>query len=144
MERRSQLAFLLLVLAQAAHSVEEYVARLYDVFAPARFVSSLVSNDLAVGFLVVNATLVAFGLWCWAVPVRSGWRTGRGLAWFWALLELGNATGHLLLAFSRGGYFPGALTAPILLVLAAWLAVLLGRPVDRSPPARPAAGGALR
>lgn len=147
MARRSQLAFLLLVLAQAAHSVEEYVARLYEVFAPARFVSSLVSNDLAVGFLIANASLVAFGFWCWAVAVRSGGRLGRGLAWFWSLLELGNGTGHLVLAFSRGGYFPGALTAPLLLGLAAWLAVLLlGDPTDRSTPGRPAAaaGGALR
>jgi hypothetical protein len=126
-ERRSQLAFLLLVLAQAAHSVEEYVARLYEVFAPARFVSSLVSSDLSVGFLVVNAALVAFGAWCWAVPVRCNWRSARGLAWFWALLELGNGVGHSALALSRAAYFPGAATAPLLLLLAAWLAARLAR-----------------
>ena len=40
----------MLILAQAAHSTEEYVFRLFDVFAPARFVSSLVSDNLAVGF----------------------------------------------------------------------------------------------
>ena len=44
MEHRGQLVFLLLILAQAAHSIEEYVSKLYEVFAPARFVSSLVSN----------------------------------------------------------------------------------------------------
>lgn len=127
MERRSQFVFLFLILAQAAHSIEEYATRLYEVFAPARFVSSLVSNDLSLGFLVVNAALVAFGLWCWAVPVRSGWRAARGLAWFWMLLELGNGIGHSVLALSRGGYFPGVATAPLLLLLAAWLAVLLTR-----------------
>lgn len=125
MERRSQFAFLLLVVAQAAHSVEEYVMRLYEVFAPARFVSSLISTDLSVGFLVANTALVTFGLWCWAVPVRSGWRSARGLAWFWALLELGNGIAHSTLALARGGYFPGAITAPLLLVLAGWLAALL-------------------
>ena len=125
--RRIRLAFLLLVLAQAAHSVEEYAGRLYEVFPPARFVSGLVSDDLSVGFAVVNAALVAFGLWCWAVPIRSGWRAARGLAWFWALLELGNGVGHLALALGSGGYFPGAATAPILLVLAAWLVVHLAR-----------------
>ena len=135
MERRSQLAFLLLVLAQAAHSIEEYVARLYEVFAPARFVSSLISADLAMGFLVANTALVGFAFWCWAVPVRSGWRAARGLAWFWASLELGNGIGHLVLALSRGGYFPGAATAPLLLVLAAWLAVLLARHAGRPSPA---------
>jgi hypothetical protein len=125
--RRSQFAFLLLVVAQAAHSVEEYVTRLYEVFPAARFVSSLVSTDLSAGFLVVNTVLVAFGVWCWMVPVRFGWRSARGLAWFWALLELGNGLGHAALAFSRAGYFPGAFTAPLLLGLAAWLMALLVR-----------------
>jgi hypothetical protein len=131
-ERRSQLAFLLLVLAQAAHSIEEYVTRLYEVFAPARFLSSLVSSDLSAGFLFVNTGWVAFGVWCWAVPVRSGWRSARGLAWFWAVLEFGNGLGHLALAFSRAGYFPGAFTAPLLLVVAAWLAALLVPNAGRS------------
>jgi hypothetical protein len=123
-EHRSQLVFLFLILAQGAHSIEEYATKLYEVFAPARFVSSLVSSDLALGFLVVNAALVTFGLWCWAVPVRSGWHAARGLVWLWTILELGNGICHSVLALSRGGYFPGLLTAPLLLLLAAWLAVL--------------------
>jgi hypothetical protein len=134
-ERRSQIAFLLLVLAQAAHSIEEYVTRLYEVFAPARLVSSLISSDLSVGFLVFNTALVAFGFWCWAVPVRAGWRAAGGLVWFWAFLELGNGIGHLVLALSSGGYFPGALTAPFLLAFAVWLAVLLARQARRPTPA---------
>jgi uncharacterized protein with HXXEE motif len=122
-EHRTQLVFLLLILAQGAHSVEEYGNRLYEVFAPARFVSGLVSEDLALGFLVVNFALVTFGLWCWAVPVRSGWHAARGLVWFWTILELGNGIGHSALALSRGGYFPGVITSPLLLLFAAWLAV---------------------
>jgi len=126
-ERRIQLVFLFLILAQAAHSIEEYVTRLYEVFAPARFVSGLISSDLAVGFVVANTALVAFGLWCWAVPVRFGWRAARGFIWFWTILELGNGLGHSFFALSRGGYFPGVATAPLLLLFAAWLVVLLIR-----------------
>ncbi len=125
MDSRSQLAFLLLMLAQAAHSIEEYTTELYEVFALARFVSGLVSDDLATGFVVLNASLVAFGLWCYAVPVRSDWPSARGWAWAWVLLELGNGISHSAFALYRGGYFPGAATAPVLLALAAWLAVLL-------------------
>lgn len=136
MQPRAQFAFLLLVLVQAAHSAEEYATGLYEVFAPARLASSLVSDDLATGFVVLNASLVAFGLWCYAVPVRSGRAGGRGWAWAWVLLELGNGIGHPLLALSRGGYFPGVVTAPLLLLVAVWLAVLL----VRSPvPSKPAA-----
>jgi hypothetical protein len=123
-EHRSKIVFLFLILAQGAHSVEEYITKLYAVFAPARFVSGLVSHDLALGFLVLNAALVTFGLWCWAFPVRLGWGAARGLVWFWIILELGNGIGHSGLALSKGGYFPGVATAPLLLLLAGWTAVL--------------------
>ena len=124
MEHRGKIVFLFLILAQGAHSIEEYVTKLYEVFAPARFVSSLVSNDLALGFLILNTALVTFGLWCWAVPVRSGWQAAGGLVWFWTILELGNSIAHSALALSRGGYFPGVVTAPLLLLFAGWTAVL--------------------
>jgi hypothetical protein len=132
LSRRTQLAFLLLVLAQSAHSVEEYFTGLYDVFAPARLISGLVCDERALGFLVVNAALVAFGAWCWAVPVRSGWSSARVLAWGWVLVELGNGIGHSALAVASGGYFPGALTAPLLFAIAVWLALLLRRRSGRS------------
>ena len=131
MERRYRLAFLFLILAQAAHSIEEYATQLYVVFPPARFVSSLVSNDLSLGFAVVNTALVTFGFWCWAAPVYSGWRSARGIVLFWTLLELGNGIGHLGLALSRGGYFPGLATAPLLLFGAGWLAILQVRDARR-------------
>ena len=109
---------------------------MYEVFAPARCVSSLVSHDLALGFLIVNVALVTFGLWCWALPVRSGWHAARGLVWFWAILELGNGIIHSALALSRGGYFPGVVTAPLLLLFAGWLTVLQARQAGR-PSIRP-------
>jgi len=125
--RKDQLVFLCLILAQAAHSIEEYFTGLYNVFAPARFVSSLVSSDLSFGFLIVNTCLIVFGLWCWVVPVQSGWAAEKGIVWFWVVLELLNGFGHIILAFSRRSYFPGVATAPLLLVFAAWTAVTQGR-----------------
>lgn len=79
-ERRLSRPFLLLVAAQALHSVEEYVFRLYDVLAPARYVSGLLGFDRAAGFAIVNAALLLFGLWCWQAQVRPGRGAGRGLA----------------------------------------------------------------
>ncbi len=127
MSRRLPIAFLLVVLAQTSHSVEEYVARLYAVFPPARFVSSLFSDDLAMGFVIANTLIIAFGFWCWAVPVARQWPVARGLAWGWAAVELANGTGHSVLALGRLGYFPGVVTAPLLLASGAWLAVTLAR-----------------
>jgi hypothetical protein len=42
-------AFLALIVAQAAHSIEEHSFRLFDEFAPARLVSGLVSTIWASG-----------------------------------------------------------------------------------------------
>jgi Protein of unknown function with HXXEE motif len=127
MHRRVQLVFLCLILSQAAHSVEEYFTKLYLVFFITRYVSGLVNSDLARGFMILNIGIVAAGLTCWAVPVRFGWPTARGLMWFWAVLELCNGAVHIGLALLSRGYFPGLATTPLLLFFAAWLAVLLAR-----------------
>ena len=121
MNPRSRAAFLALIVAQAAHSIEEYVFRLFDVLAPARFISGLLSRDLARGFAIANIALVLFGGWCYVARVHRGLPSARGLAWFWALLELGNGLGHSAFALRRGGYFPGVATAPLLLGISAYL-----------------------
>ena len=125
MDYPSQIAFLVLVVAQAAHSLEEYTFALYDVFPPARLASSLVSADLATGFAVLNSAFVIFGIWCYAIPVRAGWSSARTLAWVWIVISLLNGVGHPVMALRAGGYFPGVGTAPVLFVVATVLAVLL-------------------
>lgn len=119
---RIQLTFLALVATQAVHSCEEYFGRLYDVFAPARFVSGLISNDLQRGFAIGNLALVAFGLWCFLWPIRRDWRAAVPLAWFWVGIETINGIGHPLWCVLAGGYVPGVATAPFLLALALYLA----------------------
>lgn len=122
---RSEFAFLALILAQAAHSIEEYVFRLYHVFSPARYISSLVSEDLAVGFLIVNAALVLFGLWCYMARVRVRHSSAVVWMWLWLVIEFGNGLGHIVIALMRGAYFPGVASAPFLLAISAYLAVRL-------------------
>jgi uncharacterized membrane protein YhaH (DUF805 family) len=127
MKRRSQNLFLGLILAQAAHSIEEYCFRLYDVLAPARFISSMVSSNLALGFAIVNIVLVLFGVWCYLARVRRRHPAGRSWAWLWTVLVAANGAGHLILAASRGWYFPGAATAPLLLGFSVSLGVTLAQ-----------------
>ena len=122
---RFQAVFGVLVLAQAAHSVEEYVGRLWESFPPARFVSGLISPDLEFGFLVVNVSLVTFGIWCFAWPVGRGWSSAVPLAWAWVTVEVINGIGHSLWSLRQGGYTPGVATAPVLLVLALYVALQL-------------------
>jgi len=125
MSERSKLLFLLLVIVQAAHSVEEYLGRLYEVFAPARYLAGLVSDDLAAGFIVINLAIFLLGAGCYLLPVRSGLRAGRVVAWSWSWVEVANGIGHVLIAASMRGYFPGALTGAALMVSAPILAASL-------------------
>jgi hypothetical protein len=122
MRRLSRAAFLTLILVQAAHSVEEYSTRLFDRLAPARFVSELFGFDRKLGFVIFNASLVMFGLWCYFGPVSRGTRAALALAWFWAVLEVLNGFAHLSWAISAEGYRPGLVTAPFLVIAALFLA----------------------
>jgi hypothetical protein len=121
MNRPSRAVFLALILTQVAHSIEEYFNQLYDVLAPARFVSGLFSSDLRVGFVIFNALLVAFGLGCFFGPVLRGARSAMGLAWLWVVLEFLNGCAHITWAASAGAYRPGLATAPFLLTIALFL-----------------------
>ena len=130
-----QLAFGAIVLVQAAHSIEEYVGRLWESFPPASFLTALISQDLERGFLVINMSLVTFGLWCLLWPVRREWPLAVTVAWVWVVIETINGFGHLLWSLREGTYTPGVATAPVLLVLALYL----GRQL-RHAPSRSAAG----
>jgi hypothetical protein len=131
---RFQLSFLALVVIQAAHSVEEYVGRLYEVFPPARAVSGLISADLERGFVIFNVALVTFGLCCFIWPVRRQWPAAIPLAWLWVVIELINGIGHPFWTLAEWKYTPGVITSPFLLMLALYLALqLLRGPLPASP-----------
>jgi hypothetical protein len=79
--RRIEPVFVALVATQAAHSLEEWRYRLYDVFPPARLLSGLVAEDRERGFVAINLALVAFGVWCAAVPVHRRWPSAATFVW---------------------------------------------------------------
>jgi Protein of unknown function with HXXEE motif len=119
---RFQVTFAALVAAQAAHSVEEYIGHLYEVFPPARFVSGLISQNLRLGFIIFNLSLIAFGVWCCLWPVRRGTPPLAVVTWFWIVIELINGVGHPIWSIGLMRYTPGVATAPVLLILAIALA----------------------
>jgi hypothetical protein len=125
---RIQSAFLALILAQTAHSIEEYVGRLWESFPPAAFLTGLVSANREVGFVVLNVALVAFGFWCYLVPVRRDWESARAFMWFWAILETINGIGHIGWSIAQASYTPGVLTAPFLLAFALLVAAQMRQP----------------
>jgi hypothetical protein len=127
---RHKVAFGALVLTQAAHSVEEYVGRLWETFPPARLLTGLVSPDREQAFLWINVALVAFGIWCFIWPIRRDWPAAIVLAWTWATIEAINGVVHPLWSLRLGAYTPGVATAPLLLVVALYLGQQL-RTIER-------------
>jgi hypothetical protein len=122
-----QYTFLLTAIFQALHSLEEYVFELWEQLAPARFLSGLVSNDLPLGFAIINLSIIAVAFWCYFVPVRNDSSSARSVVWFWAILETVNGVGHVGLGLFSGGYFPGLYTAPFLFLAGAFLIMQLMR-----------------
>jgi hypothetical protein len=123
--------FLGLAISQAAHSIEEFYFRLFDVFAPARFLSGLISENLALGFAVGNALVVTFAFWTYFCRVRPAVSSATAWIWAWSFVELGNGIGHIFFAVDTGAYFPGVYTAPFLLVFSLALLYRVVRTVDR-------------
>src|SRR6266849_4253013 len=103
---RLETNFIALVAVQAAHSVEEYLGRLWLVFPPAAFVSGLVSEDRRRGFILINVALLVFGLWCFFWPVRRSWPQARALIVFWIVIEVINGSGHPLWTLQKQAYTP--------------------------------------
>ena len=119
---RLDASFITLVAIQAAHSIEECLGRLFEVFPPARFVSGLLSQDLQRGFIIGNVALVSFGLWCFVWPIRRRWRSAVTIGWLWVTIELVNGVVHPLWSLHEQSYTPGVATAPMLFVAALYLA----------------------
>ena len=124
---RTKFTFGILIVVQAAHSVEEFVGHLWESFPPAAFLTGLVSSNGEAGFLVINAAMIVFGIWGFQWPVRRGWPSAAPLIWSWVVIEVINGLGHPVWTFLQGRYTPGVATAPILLVLSIYLAVQLRR-----------------
>jgi hypothetical protein len=125
MQNRIRIVFLLLILFQGLHSIEEYYGTLWDVLSPARMLSGAVSSDLRAGFIIINAGLFIFGILCWFISTRRKSISFQGFIWIWVIIEIINGIGHTLLALRQNDYFPGLYTAPVLLGLALYLARLL-------------------
>jgi len=122
--------FLLLVFTQASHSIEEYIGHLWEVLPPARFLCSLVSDNLEKGFLVINIGFFIFGFLAWLFLVRTGHVLARYVIWFWIIIELINGMLHVVWAILETSYRPGLITAPFLFAIAWYLKGLMIKSSD--------------
>lgn len=113
--------FLILVFIQAAHSIEEYIGRLWENLPPATYVTGLISKNHETGFLIINIGMFALGLLLWAFVVHPNKPAAGFVLWIWIVIEVINGIGHPVWAIMQGGYEPGVVTAPFLLIVALML-----------------------
>ena len=114
--------FWLLGLGQAAHSIEEMRARLYDFFWTAtgrmhEIVPAVTQVRMsAQTFALLNMSFIAVLLG--SVPfVRARKPAALALAGVAGVIEVVNGLGHTAGAVWFGGYVPGVVTAPFLFVI---------------------------
>jgi len=122
--------YALAVVVQCAHLVEEYLTGFYREF-PAVFGASPWSEKR---FLIFNFVWLTIFL-----SAGMGLARGRRVAYLVALFlaiggGIGNGLGHLALSAREGGYFPGAYTGVLALLVGSILAYRLTRPADPSRP----------
>lgn len=124
--------YLLLGVAQTAHSIEEMRSHLYDFFWTAtgllhQYLPAVPQFRMsAESFAVINMTIIAVLLGT-SPFVYAGRRWALFLAGLAGVIEVLNGIGHLSATVVFGGYVPGAASAPLLLLLGLILLYELGR-----------------
>lgn len=140
MDPRVAHLYLGLVVLQALHSAEEYAFRFYEVFPPAKFVYRNAPELARPAFIAFNSLLILIGLAGYFYWVRPQKRGAAAVIWIAIAVEIFNGIGHLVWALWIRGYNPGLATAPLLLGVAIYLAILSKGTSARRRGDAPAAG----
>jgi len=109
MSNKVRISFLILIVLQALHSMEEYIFKIYEVFPPMVFLYRNAPQLARPAFIFFNVLLVAAGMICF-LWVRPGRRGARTIVWVWVVLESSNLLAHLVWAILIRGYNPGLIT----------------------------------
>ena len=121
MDQKLNTGFLVLVIFQAMHSIEEYFGQLWMVFPPATWLTGLISNNRETGFLIINIGLFLFGMLSWVFIIRKDKFLAKSILWFWIVLEVINGLGHPIWSIMQKGYTPGVLTSFLLFITSLYL-----------------------
>lgn len=134
MNNRIKTTFLTAVVAQALHSIEELIFKLYEVFPPIMFMYRNTPGLAKSAFVAFNLLLVLFGFFCffrWVRPAREG---ARVVVWVWVGIQLATVAAHVIWAVSTWGYHPGLATVVVTAPVSSYLGYALWRVPSTPPP----------
>ena len=132
MNNRIQVAFLLLIVLQTLHSIEEFIFRFYEVFPPMVSVYRNAPHLARPAFILANSILVLVGfvcLFCWVWPGKRGAKT---VVWVWIGVESFNLIAHCVWAVLIRAYNPGLVTGLGFVPVVVYLIYLLWRVPPRA------------
>ena len=127
MNDKIRAAFLVLIVVQVLHSIEEVIFEFYEVFPPMRLVYRDAPHLARPAFIISNVVLAMAGLICltrWVWPARRGSRT---VVWAWVGGEAFNVIAHCVWAALVREYNPGLVTVFGFVPVVVYLSYLLGR-----------------
>lgn len=127
MDGKIRLAFLVLIVVQALHSVEEFIFKFYEVFPPMRLLYRDAPHLARPAFIISNVVLATVGVICllrWVWPARRG---ARAVVWVWLGGEALNVIAHCVWATLVRGYNPGLMTGFGFVPVVIYLSYLLRR-----------------
>ena len=127
MNNRIQVSFLLLIVLQTLHSIEEFIFRFYDVFPPMVSVYRNAPHLARPAFILANSILVLVGFVClfrWVWPAKRG---AKRVVWVWIGVESFNLIAHCVWAVLIRGYNPGLVTGLGFVPVVVYLIYLLWR-----------------
>jgi hypothetical protein len=131
--------YVALALLQIAHSTEEFLTRFYERIMDGSTLLHGVLPFVPVFqfterfFVTLNLFLIATILA--AIPlINHGHLAARLVAAVLSIIEILNGTAHLSITAMMGAYFPGALTAPFLLIVGLLLLVQAWKSPPRLEP----------
>ena len=127
MNSRISTAFLLLIILQAIHSVEEFIFGFYEKFPPMRALYREAPHLAKPAFAIANALLILVGLICYYYWVRPARERARSVVWVWIILESVNVIAHFVWAILIRGYNPGLATVVLFALVLIYLIGLMRR-----------------
>ncbi|MBT8233607.1 MAG: HXXEE domain-containing protein [Saprospiraceae bacterium] len=111
MDQKTKKLFLIVVLCQACHSLEEFTGRLWESFPPAEALCDLISDDHETGFLIINIGILLFGLAAYLFFLKKNNSLSNFIIWFWVFIGFVNGIGHLVWSILQKEYTPGLATS---------------------------------
>lgn len=105
--------FLIMIVVQAVHAIEEFLFHFWDVFPPMRAVYGGTPGPGERVFIAFHALLIGIGLWSYRRWVRAGGASARTVVRWGIIVQSFTVLLHAAWFLTELRYQPGLATTPL-------------------------------